>query len=218
MMKKTISLSLAALLALACTACKPAEEAPAMVPEETQMRAICELSVMDCYYHNVAKVYRKDAEKFLFFSKDQEFWIEYDGIVQVGVNMADVSIQVDGSTVNITLPQATVLNCQVDESSLTEDSYIVAEGSAKVSAEDQSQAFAEAQADMKAAAEADQNLLLAARQQAQQLLTDYITNINALTGQNYTIQWLDAPGESQTPPAESATASTPASSPEPEAG
>ena len=70
---------------------------------------------------------------------------------------------------------------------------------------------------MKVAAEADQNLLLAARQQAQQLLTDYITNINALTGQSYTIQWLDAPAEGQTQPAESATASTPASSPEPEA-
>lgn len=216
-MKKLISLTLAALLALACTGCQPEEEPPAIVPEEAQMRAICELSVMDCYYHNVAKVYKEDAEKFLFWSKDQKFWIEYDGIVQIGLNMADVSIQVEGNTVKITLPQATVLSCDVDETTLTEDSYVVAEDSAKVSAADQSEALAHAQEEMEAAARADQNLLLAARQQAQALLTDYITNINTLTGQNYTIEWLDAPGESQTPPAESGSASVPASSPEPEA-
>ena len=216
-MKKLISLTLAALLALACTGCQPEEEPPAIVPEEAQMRAICELSVMDCYYHNVAKVYKEDAEKFLFWSKDQKFWIEYDGIVQIGLNMADVSIQVEGNTVKITLPQATVLSCDVDETTLTEDSYVVAEDSAKVSAADQSEAFAHAQEEMEAAARADQNLLLAARQQAQALLTDYITNINTLTGQNYTIEGLDAPGESQTPPAESGSASVPASSPEPEA-
>ena len=215
-MKKALSLSLAALLGLACTGCQPQEEPVTLVPQESQMRAICELSVMDCYYHNVAKVYNKDAEKFLFWSKDQKFWIEYDGIVQVGVNMADVAIQVEGDTVNITLPQATVLDCQVDETSLTEDSYIVAEGSAKVTAEDQSKAFAEAQADMEAAAAADQTLLLAARQQVQELLSDYIENINTLTGQTYTIQWLDA--ATQTPVAAPAGSEAPAVSEGSEAG
>ena len=50
-MKKMIALFLALAAILSCTACGQKEEAPTVEPDVTEMRAICELSTMDCYYH-----------------------------------------------------------------------------------------------------------------------------------------------------------------------
>lgn len=52
-MKKMIALLLALAALLGCTACGQKEEAPTVEPDVAEMRAICELSTMDCYYHNV---------------------------------------------------------------------------------------------------------------------------------------------------------------------
>ena len=61
-MKKMIALLLALAALLGCTACGQKEEAPTVELDVTEMRAICELSTMDCYYHNVAKYFEKDAQ------------------------------------------------------------------------------------------------------------------------------------------------------------
>lgn len=49
MMKKILSVCAAVLMLLPLAACRK------QTPSQDQVRAICELSVMDCYYHNVAK-------------------------------------------------------------------------------------------------------------------------------------------------------------------
>lgn len=193
MKKQFVTLfSVPVLLLSACGA--PKEEVP-LTPEVSQMKAICELSVMDCYYHNVAKFYDEDAEKFLFWTKDKEFWIEYSGIVRLGVDVDQVAVEVNGNTVAVTLPQAKVLGCKVDPDSLSKDSYIVADGSAKVTADDQTQAFAVAQEDMEDSAAGDTVLLSMARDRARQLLEEYIRNLSDVTGYSYTIEWKDAAAE-----------------------
>lgn len=83
-MKKILIGAMLILMTLSLAACgdKKEEENTANVePEVTQMQSICELSVMECYYHNVAKYFEEDAEGFLFWEKDKKFWIEYSGIV-----------------------------------------------------------------------------------------------------------------------------------------
>lgn len=190
-MKKPLSFLTAAALVLLTGCGAPAEE-PALQPDVSQMQAICELSVMDCYYHNVAKFYDEDAEKFLFWSKDKEFWIEYSGIVRLGIDVSQVNIQVEGDTVTVSLPEAKVLGCEVDSKSLSKDSYIVADGSAKITADDQTEAFAAAQEDMEKTAAADITLLTMARDRARQLLEDYIRNVSEAADHPYTIVWEDA--------------------------
>lgn len=190
-MKKCFSFLMAAGMLL-LSGCGTSVEEPALQPDITQMEAICELSVMDCYYHNVAKFYDEDAERFLFWTKDKEFWIEYSGIVRLGIDVSQVDIQVDGDTVTVTLPEAKVLGCKVDSDSLSEASYIVANGSAKVTADDQTEAFAAAQEDMEKAAASDTTLLTMARDRARQLLEDYIRNVSEFSDHSYTIIWKDA--------------------------
>lgn len=182
---------ISAVLTLSLAACSNTEPAPVdMEPKTSQMKAICELAVMDCYYHNVAKYELKDAEGFLWWTKDKNFWIEYSGVVTLGVDVSRVTVEVDGTKVTISIPAAEVLSCTVDSSSLTEDSYIVAKDSAAIEAEDEIEAFSVAQADLEATASQDTALLASAQQQAQQLLEDYITNIGKATGKSYSIEWI----------------------------
>lgn len=200
-MKKRF-IALLSVPVLLLSACGSSQEKAPLTPDVSQMKTICELSVMDCYYHNVAKFYDKDAEKFLFWTKDKEFWIEYSGIVRLGVDVDQVAVAVNGNTVTVTLPEAKVLGCKVDPDSLSEDSYIVADGSASITADDQTAAFAAAQKDMENSAAEDTALLSMARDRARQLLENYIQNLSDMTGQSYTIEWNDAAEE------ESAAAST----------
>lgn len=190
-MKKLMCILISAVLTLSLAACSDTEPAPVdMEPKTSQMKAICELAVMDCYYHNVAKYELKDAEGFLWWTKDKNFWIEYSGVVTLGIDVSRVTVEVDGTKVTISIPAAEVLSCTVDSSSLTEDSYIVAKDSAAIEAEDEIAAFSVAQADLEATASQDTALLASAQQQAQQLLEDYITNIGKATGKSYSIEWI----------------------------
>lgn len=190
-MKKLMCILISAVLTLSLAACSNTEPAPVdMEPKTSQMKAICELAVMDCYYHNVAKYELKDAEGFLWWTKDKNFWIEYSGVVTIGIDVSRVTVEVDGTKVTISIPAAEVLSYTVDSSSLTEDSYIVAQDSAAIEAEDEIEAFSVAQADLEATASQDTALLASAQQQAQQLLEDYITNIGKATGKSYSIEWI----------------------------
>ena len=190
-MKKLMCILISAVLTLSLAACSNTEPAPVdMEPKTSQMKAICELAVMDCYYHNVAKYELKDAEGFLWWTKDKNFWIEYSGVVTIGIDVSRVTVEVNGTKVTISIPAAEVLSCTVDSSSLTEDSFIVAQDSAAIEAEDEVYAFADAQAKLEETASQDTALLASAQQQAQQLLEDYITNIGKATGKSYSIEWI----------------------------
>ena len=192
-MKRISALLLAIVTALGCTSCKssPKEvEKPTMQPELSQMQAICDLAVMDCYYHNVAKYKEEDAAGALWWQKDKHFWIEYSGVVKLGVDVSAVDLEINGTEVTITLPPATVLECKVDSDSLNEDSFIVDKDSAKIEAEDETRAFADAQSDMENKAKNDDVLLTEAQQRAKALLEDYVNNIGEAIGVEYNIQWV----------------------------
>lgn len=193
MKKRSISILLSALILAGCgSACgNAADQPPEMELQTSQMQNICELATMDCYYHNVAKYFQEDAESFLWMTKDKKFWIEYSGVVQLGIDASKVSFEIDGTDVTITIPEATVLSSKVDSASLNEDSFIVDKDSADVTAEDQTEAFAQAQEQLEDNARNDTALLAEAQQRAKSLLEDYVKNIGSEMGVDYTVQWVD---------------------------
>lgn len=193
MMKRRISLALVLLVLLGSfTGCARQQSAQ---PQVAQMRAICELATMDCYYHNVAKYKAENVESFLWIKKDKHFWIEYEGQVSVGIDASLVTMEVSGDQVTITIPPALVLGCRVEESTLTEDSFIIAKDSADITAQDQQDAFREAQEHMQLTAASDTALLANAQQRAKTLLENYVRNVGAYTGVNYQIAWIYVDGE-----------------------
>ena len=186
-MKKGIALFFIIIM-LFCCAC--GKEEAQIQPQETQVRTICELATLECYYHNVAKYKEEDAEGFWLWKKDKHFWMEYSGIVKLGIEASLVTIEVNDNVVRITMPPAKVMKCTVDEESLDAGSIIVANKSADVKAEDLTEAFAYAQAKMELTAMNDAALLAQAQQRAQKLLEDYVNNIGKVTDTQYTIEWV----------------------------
>ena len=190
-MKKVISIILIAVMCLSFAACSKSDNSnKEIAPQASQMKSICELATMQCYYHNVAKYTEDDASGVLWWKKDRKFWVEYSGIVTIGIDTSLVNIEVDGENVTITIPPVKVLDCKVDDTTLTKDSFIVAKDSAKVGAEHQTEAFKDAQAKMQEEASGDTVLLANAQQRAQKLLEDYVTNIGNCVGKAYKIKWV----------------------------
>lgn len=190
-MKRIISAILVSIICLSLTACVDLQSNNRGIsPQASQMKSICELAAMQCYYHNVAKYDEEDASGALFWKKGRKFWVEYSGIVTIGIDASLVAIEVEGENVTITIPAAQVLSCKVDDETLNADSFVIAKGSARVEAEHQTQAFKEAQAKMQESASNDTTLLANAQQQVQKLLEDYVNNIGECTGKSYKIKWV----------------------------
>ena len=191
-LKKSLFLLLAVLTLLFCAACGKEEAVEIPVPEEAQLKSICQLSVLEGYFHNVYKYNQENAEKFLWMSKNKRFWLEYTGIAKYGIDASQVSMEVEGQDITITLPKAKLLYCKVDSTSLTEDSYIVDQDSAKIKAEDSKKALTQAQAKLETEAADYEPLLTLAQQQTEKLMEEYVHNIAAAAGADtdyYTIHW-----------------------------
>lgn len=186
-MKKLLCLFLSIITIITYSACTKASP---LEPQVSEMKAICELAVMDCYYHNVAKFTEEDAQGIWLFAKDKHFWIEYSGIVTVGIDVSLVRIEVLDTQVTITLPEAQVFSCKVDSDSLSKDSFIVDKNSARIEASDEVAAFDAAQRRLEEIAANDKTLLAAAQQRAQALLEDYVNNIGIAIGKEYSITWI----------------------------
>ena len=187
-MKKYLSVIFIIMICFSSVSC--AKEIKNIAPETSQMKSICELAVMECYYHNVAKYKEENATGMLWWEKDRHFWMEYAGIVTIGVDTSLMNIEVEDENVTITIPPAKVLGCKVDETTLTEDSFIVAKNSAKVEAEHQTEAFKSAKDKLESEAKSNFTLLAAAQQRVQKLLEDYVTNIGNSVGKTYKIKWI----------------------------
>ena len=190
-MKKLIAFVLVVATLLSFVGCNNAQKIPE--PQISQMRAICELATMECYYHNVAKYHETGIQTdwFGWFHGEKHFWIEYAGVVTVGIDAALVTIKVSGENVEVTIPPARVLGSSVDAATLTEDSFIIADGSLDIKAEDQTKTYTEAQYQMELAAAQDSTLLANAQERAKALLKNYIDNVGEALGVTYKITWVE---------------------------
>ena len=188
---KKIGYILAGILLISAVGCGKKEELPQEELKESQLQSVCELATLETYYHNTVRM--DDKKQVLWWDAKTQLWIEYSGIVKVGVDFSEVSMKVEGDVIQITIPEAKVLDYKVDEASLTEDSYLVGKSglfAPEISAEKQSDAFAAAEEKMKETAENDKALLLQARQRAETLLEEYARNIGELQGKEYQVEFV----------------------------
>lgn len=162
-------------------------------PNITQIRSICELATLECYYHNVAKSVKYKQEGITHLGeKDRAFWIEYTGTVKLGIDMSRVSMDMDDNKVTITIPEAEVLEVSVDDSSYNEDSYIMSQdgwNKNKITAEDATEAIKAAKENMKQTAMENSSLLLNAQERAKKLIENYLVRIGDAVGVKYDIDW-----------------------------
>lgn len=121
-------------------------------------------------------------------------WFEYDGTVQLGVDVAKVNVSNpdENNVVTITVPDAEVLGQpQADESTFS-DIYSDTGLLTPITTVDQSAALEEAQNEMIKSAEGNSALMSSARERAKTLLSQYVTKIGDRTGKKYEVQFKDA--------------------------
>ena len=67
-MKRSLVIFLSLVFMILGTSCgndKSAKPTDTLKPEVSQMKMICELATMECFYHNVAKYKEEDASGYL---------------------------------------------------------------------------------------------------------------------------------------------------------
>ncbi len=190
MKKQSVAAACVTALLLLTTACGKAEEPALPLPQEEQVKTICQLAVLECEYHNLAKYQDgQKVERFLWMTKGKRFWVEYSATAVLGIDADQVSMERQGDVVSITLPRARVLNCKVNGDSLSKDSYIVDKDSAPVTAQDEVAAFQDAQDGLQKTVEADNNMMNLAQKRAEELLRNYVNSLAKATGTEYQVEF-----------------------------
>lgn len=162
-------------------------------PDFSSIKSVCELSTLKCYYHNVA-TYEKNAHGLLkvFGSGYKKIWIEYSGIVNLGIdiNKVDISEPDTNNVITIKIPDAEVQSTSLDKSTLSEpltDKGVFT----KITTEEKTEALSSAQQNMKETAQKDTSLLAQAKEHAKLILQGYINNLGEEFNDEYTIKWVD---------------------------
>lgn len=162
-------------------------------PDFSSIKSVCELSTLKCYYHNVA-TYEKNAHGLLkvFGSGYKKIWIEYSGIVNLGIdiNKVDISEPDTNNVITIKIPDAEVQSTSLDKSTLSEpltDKGVFT----KITTEEKTEALSSAQQNMKETAQKDTSLLAQAKEHAKLILQGYINNLGEEFNEEYTIKWVN---------------------------
>lgn len=166
----------------------------------SEVTSVCELATLKCYYHNVAKAETEASGMFAKWLKTgyKKIWTEYSGIIEYGIDISQVTVSEpdkDG-VVTVTIPDAQVLNVDVDEDSLgtplTDTGFLTS-----ITTEEKTTTLAGAQEAMEQQAKENTEMLAQAEARAKTLIEEYIKNVGEGIGEEYTVEWKDAePSES----------------------
>ena len=157
--------------------------------------SVCELATLKCYYHNVAKAETEASGMFAKWLKTgyKKIWTEYSGIIEYGIDISQVTVSEpdkDG-VVTVTIPDAQVLNVDVDEDSLgtplTDTGFLTS-----ITTEEKTTTLAGAQEAMEQQAKENTEMLAQAKARAKTLIEEYIKNVGEGIGEEYTVEWKDA--------------------------
>lgn len=154
-----------------------------------------DLVTLETYYHNVAEV-EKDAGTGIahWFEKDRKLWIEYTGIVKVGIDLSNVKINTKGDIITVFIPKAKIIgkpNVLAEE--FNKKSFLDSKDGIlnknELTTQDATKAMAFAQSTMQDSVRNDSQLLKTAQKRARNLIEEYINQFSGISDTLYTIKW-----------------------------
>ncbi|MBE5923348.1 MAG: DUF4230 domain-containing protein [Lachnospiraceae bacterium] len=158
-----------------------------------KIQEICELVTLKCQYHNVAKSVKEPGTGIAHLGeKERVFWIEYVGEAEISFRAGEIRMEQDGTDVTVWLPRPQV-TCHVLHDRWNDDSYVMSTDQViqknPITAEDQTKAIGEAERLMKEKIENNSSLLMTAKEQAKDIIEEYIVEMGKIDGVTYNITW-----------------------------
>ena len=97
MLKKILLFAVSMIIALPLAGCGKKEA------DFSETKAICELATLKCYYHNTSELKQEASGIGKVFGNIgyKKAWIEYDGIVKLGIDASKVKIEPNGNKVKV---------------------------------------------------------------------------------------------------------------------
>ena len=163
-------------------------------PQLNTIKEICELETLTVKCNDVIKKKKKAGKGWKHvLEKDREYWVEYVGVVKMGMNAKEVGIEVKKNKVYIDLPEAEVLDVHIENDSINEDSIYVSNDSIlnrnKISAEDQTKIIKDAQKQLKSLFEKDEDIKAETTQATKKAIENYVDKLGESFDINYEIIW-----------------------------
>lgn len=189
-MKRKNIVILIVLLLLVITGCgkKNADVKPSL----SQVRNISDLATVKAYYHNVAKVEKKKGQGLThLFEVDRKYWIEYTGVVKIGIKMSSITIDEKDNVVTINMPRAEILshhceNYNDDSIYKNEDGF----NENKIEDSEINEAIKKADEDMLEKVKNNQSLFNRAEDGAEKLIQNYIEQVGKISGKKYEVKFV----------------------------
>ena len=154
-----------------------------------------DLVTLETYYHNVAEVEKEAGSGIAhWFEKDRKLWIEYTGIVKIGIDMSRVKIETTGDQITIFIPKAEIIGKpDVLDEEFSKESFIDSQDGLlnknKITIEDSTKAMEVAQSTMQDSVKSDSHLLSTAQKRARNLIEEYINQFSGISSTLYSIKW-----------------------------
>lgn len=189
-MKRKNIVILIVLLLLAITGC--GKKNPDVKPSLSQVRNISDLATVKAYYHNVAKVEKKKGQGLThLFEVDRKYWIEYTGVVKIGIKMSSITIDEKDNVVTINMPRAEILshhceNYNDDSIYKNEDGF----NENKIEDSEINEAIKKADEEMLEKVKNNQSLFNRAEDGAEKLIQNYIEQVGKISGKKYEVKFV----------------------------
>ena len=193
-MKKYLSIVLVFIIMLSgLTGCNKKEEKKKEQLNLNRIQEISELATLETYYHNVAKINKKAGSGLLNIGEvNRKYWIEYNGVAKIGIKADNITFEINGNNIVVTMPHAIILDTKIenynqDSVYKTKDSWFNAN---EITKSEINKAIKETNDVMINKIKNESNLFTKAEHNAEALLTSYINEIGKIHGEKYEIKYV----------------------------
>ena len=192
-MKKYISIIFVFVIIITgLTGCNKKEEKKKEQLNLDRIKEISELATLETYYHNVAKITKKPGNKLINIGEvTRKYWIEYNGVAKIGIELSNIEYNIDGNKITITMPHAKILETKIenynqDSIYKTKDSWF---NNNEVTKDDINKAITKTNDVMINKLKSDNSIFVKAENNAKALITNYINEIGKIYNEKYEIEF-----------------------------
>lgn len=159
----------------------------------SKIEEICNLALLDVYYHEVATSEADPTKLGKYFGGIgyKKYWIEYDGVVQIGIDAKKVKIHKKSfsNVVEVKVPNASVISepsIKNMKDPITDTGLFTS-----IDASEKTAAITRAQQELKESASKDTELLNSVKERTKTFFEEYIQGIGKANGKNYKVVFVN---------------------------